>query len=161
MEYGFSQLTNLKRLIVNSTQKDYWKKLQALISDLNLSNDIKFADFREDVPETLSCMDVFVLSSVAEACPISVLEAMAIKVPIVATNVGCVSEQIIAGKTGIIVGPKNPEAIASGVLRLLKTSHREKDKMVTEGRKRAEEIFALDKIADNHRKIYESMMTAS
>jgi len=151
-----------KFLIVGAklkTKLSYWEKLQNLVSELGLKNDIVFTDFRKDIPEILSLLDVYVLSSVSEACPMVVLEAMAMKVPIVATNVGGVSEQVLNGQTGLIVEPRNPDKLVDAILHLLNKPGPELEKMVNQGRKRAENIFSLAKVALKHKEIYEEILS--
>ena len=71
----------------------------------------------ENVVQMLLLFDVFLLTSVAEGTPVVILEAISIEIPVVATDVGGVSEQVINGETGILVPPKNPEAISRAVIR--------------------------------------------
>lgn len=154
------QRPNARFIIVGAkldTAHQYWQTLQHLVSKLNLQHCFIFTGFRENVAEILSMLDVFVLSSIFEACPIAVLEAMSMKVPVVATNVGGVSEQIINGQSGIIVKPKDPDSIVQGVLQLLNMSAIERETMVNKGRERVKKLFSLDKIADEHKNIYESI----
>jgi len=151
-----------KFLIVGAkleTKLNYWEELQNLVSELELKNDIVFTGFREDMTEILSMLDVFVLSSVSEACPVAVLEAMAMEVPVVATNVGGVSEQILNGQTGLIVEPRKPDKLADAVLDLLDKPRTELEKMVNIGRQRAENLFALEITVKKHKDIYEEMLS--
>jgi glycosyltransferase involved in cell wall biosynthesis len=73
---------------------------------------------RASVPEALARWDVFALSSRQEAFPLSTLEAMAAGLPVIATAVGGVPEQITHLETGILVSSENPAAIAEWILRL-------------------------------------------
>lgn len=154
------KVKNVKFLIVGAkldTKREYWDKLYDLALRSGLEDDIIFTGFRKDIPEVLSILDVFVLSSVTEACPNTVLEAMAMKVPIVATDVGGVSEQVVDGETAIIVRPRDSSAIASGVIDMLETPKEIKGKMIEKGRKRAENIFALGDIVEQYRRIYQQI----
>lgn len=151
---------NAKFLIVGSkldTQKDYWDKLQNLVSQLRLKNTVLFVGFSNDMPELLSLLDVFVLSSVRESCPNVVLEAMAMRVPVVATDVGSVAELVGADHSGVLVEPNDHEAIANAILRLLKKPKAELGKMVCEARKRSERLFAVERICDEQRNVYEAL----
>ena len=149
-----------KFLIVGArltTKQEYWHRLQDLTFSLGLKSDIIFLDFREDMPQILSLFDVFVLSSVSEACPITVLEAMSMKVPVVATDVGGVCEQIADGESGIMIQPRSDNAIAEGILRVLSLSGQAKEEMVNKARSKARDIFSLDLIAQRHKDIYEAI----
>ncbi|MFT6556361.1 glycosyltransferase [Sneathiella sp.] len=95
------------------------ESLRAQTRQLSLEKHVHFCGERRDVPALLTASDLFVLSSVSEGLPISLLEAMAARLPIVATDVGGVSEMIIAGKTGRIVPAAEPHSLAQHISDLL------------------------------------------
>ena len=72
-----------------------------------------------DAFQYLKAFDVFVLPSVKEGFPWSLLEAMAAKLPIIATSVGAIPEVIESGKNGVLVEPKNSKAIAESITTVL------------------------------------------
>lgn len=158
------EIKDVKFLIVGSkldTASAYWNKLQELVSELGLEDDVIFTGFRSDIPEILSALDVFVLSSVREACPNVVLEAMAMRVPVVATDVGAVSEQVINGQTGILVQARNPTAIANAVLAYLRKPKEEIEEMLSKAQKRIDSTFSLSKITEQQKKIYEALLDST
>ncbi len=155
------RVSNVKFLIVGAefrSQQKFLRKLRSLISARNLDGDIIFTGFQKNVPAFLSLMDVFVLSSVSESGPLVLLEAQAMKIPVVATDVGLVSEQIVDGKTGIIVQPGDPEAIAEGVVTLLEMTQETRQQMVEEARERVRKCYSLDTIALRQKTMYEEIM---
>ncbi len=93
--------------------------LQQLAADLGLADRVRFTGNRSDVPEVLSLLDVFVLSSHMEANPLSILEAMATGKPVVATWVGSIPENVQDGKTGFLVPPGHAQSLADRILWLL------------------------------------------
>ena len=95
-----------------------------LIQELNLENHFFFLGFREDVPEILSELDVFVLSSVSEGLPLAMLEAMAAGKAVVATRSGGVQEVIEDGRTGLLVPPGDADALAATILEVLRDPQR-------------------------------------
>jgi glycosyltransferase involved in cell wall biosynthesis len=131
-----------------------WEGLQSLIARLGLSGNVVFMDYQEDIPAVLSALDVFVLASNLESCPNVVLEAMAMKVPVVATDVGAVSELLGDGEAGIIVPSRDPPAMARGVLICLSRSARDTQTVTDVARKRVETLFELDKIGQLQLKLY-------
>ena len=158
------EIKDVKFLIVGSkldTASAYWNKLQELVSELGLEDDVIFTGFRSDIPEILSALDVFVLSSVREACPNVVLEAMAMRVPVVATDVGAVSEQVINGQTGILVQARNSTAIANAVLAYLRKPKEELEEMLSKAQKRIDSTFSLSKITEQQKKIYEALLDST
>ena len=86
--------------------------------DIQVEDMVFFLGFREDVPKILSSLDLFVLSSYLEGMGSSIMDAMAHKLPVVATNVGGIPEVVIDGKTGLLVPPRRPEALAEAILKL-------------------------------------------
>jgi glycosyltransferase involved in cell wall biosynthesis len=86
---------------------------------LRMLHALDFTGFQEDVGRFLSALDVFVLPSDCEPFGLIVIEAMARGIPVVATNAGGVSELIRHGETGLLVRPKDPDAIAAAVNFLL------------------------------------------
>ena len=87
------------------------EQLENLAIELGIRDQVIFAGVREDIPECLSIMDVLVLPSRWEGLPNVILEAMAVKCPVVATNVGGIKELIIDGKTGLLVENENKEEL--------------------------------------------------
>ncbi|MDO9463811.1 MAG: glycosyltransferase [bacterium] len=95
------------------------EKLKTLAKGLGIADKIIFAGQRQDVPEILHILDIFVLTSYYEGLPRSIIEAQACGVPVVATNVGGTPEVVINDKTGILVPTKDEKAIAKAVIDLL------------------------------------------
>lgn len=108
--------------------KDFSRKL-------GISNSVKFFGKFADVIPFYKKMNVFVLPSLYEGFGIVLLEAMAAGVPIVATNVDGIKEVVVDGVSGILVPPKNPEAIASAVTKIIESHHLARN-LVDEGLKR-------------------------
>jgi glycosyltransferase involved in cell wall biosynthesis len=123
-------------------------------SDLGIARNVRFLGFRNDVPSLLQAMDVFVLPSLSEGLPLSILEALALKKPVVATNVGGVSEIIEDGINGYFVPPKSPEALAHRILMLLHGPG-VAARIGEAGRKRVEDAFALERMVREYESLYE------
>lgn len=95
-------------------------ELKEQAKDLGVLDFIKFLGTRDDVAQILACTDIFLLSSINEGFGIAIIEAMSMKKPVVATNVDGIPEIVDNGKTGILVHPKDPEAFAYAVIKLLR-----------------------------------------
>jgi glycosyltransferase involved in cell wall biosynthesis len=93
--------------------------LEELADRLAVRDRIRFLGERSDVPDLLAACDVFVLPSLYEGLPISVLEAMAAERPVIATAIGGTDEVVIDGESGLLVPPADPDAIASALQNLL------------------------------------------
>ena len=103
------------------------KRICALINRLNLKEQIILTGWRNDIASILSCLDVFVLTSLWEGLPIVVLEAMAAGLPVVATDTGGISEVVLHGETGYLVKPHDIEALQYNLRELLMKPNLRKD----------------------------------
>ncbi|MFQ5632816.1 MAG: glycosyltransferase, partial [bacterium] len=83
------------------------KKILDYIDRLKLQEIVKWCGYREDIPEVLSAMDIFVFPSHAEAFGLVLIEAMAMAKPVIASNCDGVLDIMIDGETGLLVQPKN------------------------------------------------------
>jgi glycosyltransferase involved in cell wall biosynthesis len=90
-----------------------------LAAELGLEGTVVFTGFRTDAHRLLAALDVFTLSSTYEGLPIALIEAMALGRPAVVTRVGGVPEVLGDGAQGLLVPPRDPAALADGLLRLL------------------------------------------
>ena len=88
------------------------------ISELGLSRHVTFAGFRSDVRDLLSLLDIFVLPSYREGLPRSILEAMSMGLPVVASRIRGSREAVVDGVTGLLVPPGNAEALGGALIRL-------------------------------------------
>jgi glycosyltransferase involved in cell wall biosynthesis len=103
------------------------EELQRLAITLGIEGSVLFAGWQENVAEYLAAMDIFCLPSRWEGFGIILLEAMAMRMPIVATRVGGVPEIVEEGKSGILVSPGNPAELADGLCRLLSDANMRKE----------------------------------
>jgi len=91
------------------------KDLEEEANNLNISDEVFFLGFRKDVAHLLSLSDGFILSSISEAMPMSILEASKAKLVILSTRVGGIPEIIIDGKTGYLFTPGSPSELAEKI----------------------------------------------
>ena len=127
---------------------------------LDLQSVVQLAGERNNIPELLAASDVFVLSSRSEGLPLSILEAMAAGLPVVATNVGGVPELVVQEETGFLVPPGDPQALAVALERLLGDSTLRR-RLGAAGRLRAEERFDLVSTRQAHLDLYSTLLAAA
>ncbi len=132
--------------------------LEKLAQDLGVLSQVEFLGYREDIPAIISTFGVFVLSSVTEGIPLTLLEAMAASKPIVATKVGGNPEVVVDGKTGFLVPPQDPLAMAEKILVLLNDVQLSKD-MGEAGRKRVRQVFSLARMTDEYEQVYQDVLS--
>lgn len=132
-------------------------ELERLIADRGLNGSFRLLGHREDVPELVAGFDVFALSSTVEGMCLAVVEAMAIEKPVVATAVGGVPESVVGGETGVLVPPRDPDALASEILRLLR-DEREARRLAAAGRERARARYSQQAMAAATEALYRRLL---
>jgi sugar transferase (PEP-CTERM/EpsH1 system associated) len=135
------------------------KNLEKYVEDAGLADTVLFLGERSDVPRLLQVFDVFVLSSTMEGLSLTLLEAMAAGLPIVATDVGGNSEVVLDGDTGILIEPQNAAAMAAAMEMLLADDSLAR-KMGSRGRERVIELFSLEAMVKRYETIYEELLDA-
>lgn len=95
-------------------------ELDKQVKESGVENMVFFLGFREDIPRILSSLDLFVLSSYLEGLGSSILDAMACRLPVVATRTGGIPEVVVDGETGILVSPRDSAALAEAIFKLYK-----------------------------------------
>ena len=134
-------------------------ELSRQVKDFHLEDVVFFLGFREDIPRILASLDLFVLSSHMEGLGSSLLEAMASRLPVVATQVGGIPDVVIHQETGLLVPPKNPAALAEAILEMY--NHREKaQKMGQRGYEVVHEKFSAEAMAGRVINVYQNLFKA-
>ena len=139
-------------------KESYKRELKALARRCGLSSNVEFLGSRKDVPELLEKTDVLVLSSVEpESFGRVILEAQAAGVPVVATKVGGVVDIIDDEQTGLLVMPKDTDAMARSVLRLINDksfAHQ----LTAAAKKKIKNQFLLKHMASRTLEVYEELL---
>lgn len=126
------------------------------IKEHALEKHVILTGFRPDVLSLLKAFDVFVLSSVTEGLGTSLLDAMAARKPIAASEVGGIPEVVQDGRTGLLVPPRNPQALADAILRILQDPST-RARFGEAGRARVAAEFSADRMVRETIGIYERL----
>lgn len=108
------------RVVGEGSEKE---KLMTLGESLGLHGAVSFLPWTEDVPKTMEDADIFLLASQHEAYALTLIEAMAVGLPLVTTDVGCVGEVVLDGVQGIVVRDGDDASYAEAMLRLYTDAH--------------------------------------
>jgi len=155
-------LVGSAKFVARSTRfdnNDYVARLQALVARDGLEDRVSWLGEREDVPEIIRALDVLLLPSWEEPFGRAVVEAMAMGVPVVATDVGGPTEVMQDGREGYLREPRNAPAWAHAV-RLLADSPALASEMGRAGRRRAERSFTLQRHVTSVLEVYERATAA-
>lgn len=142
-------LVGSAKFVSRSTRYDniaYLERLRSLVTELGLRDHVRFVGEREDVPAVLRATDTLLVPSWEEPFGRSIVEAMAMGVPVVATTVGGPPEIITDGHDGLLRPPRRPEAWASALMALIERSDW-REEIAATGRRRAQ-AFSLTDHAD-------------
>lgn len=131
--------------------------LRKLIREKNIGESVIMPGFRDDVARVLNTMDVFVFPSLQEALGTAILEAMAMKKPVVAGRVGGIPEIVQDGLSGFLIDPEAPEAIAEKVIELL-MDPRARQRMGEEGRRFVETHYNNQLMVQRLERLYQGLM---
>lgn len=127
--------------------------LEQLTRSLGLWDSIQFRGICRDIPKVLADASMFVLPSITEGISLTLLEAMATGLPVVACNVGGNPEVVADGRTGILVPPQTPEAIADA-MQLLQSDQALSQRYGMEGRSRVESKFCVRNMVRAYESLY-------
>lgn len=144
----------IKFLIVG--QGPLEKELKDFRDDLGLQEDVIFTGFRKDVPEILPEFDLFMISSETEGLPLSIMEAFACKVPVVATAAGGTGEAIENKITGMISPVKDAAALAKNVLLTLNDPEL-KNSMIENAYELVHQKFTLEVMQKEYYEFYKNL----
>lgn len=133
--------------------------LEALTAAHGLNAHVEFLGHRDDVPALLAAADIFVLPSRSEAFPNGVIEAMAAGLPVVATAVGGLLDLIDDGRTGRLVPPGKPDALAAAVRSLLEHPA-QADAMGAAARATVLQQYSFDRMVASFEELYLSSLPA-
>jgi len=133
--------------------RDYRKRMQALVSDLGLEQDVIFTGFRTDVPAVLRSLDVAVQCSLSENLG-GTIESLLMECPTVATRVGGMTDSVLDRKTGFLVDPSDPRSLADGILRAMRDPASAR-KYAIAGRQRMLASFTLRQTVDDLAVLYQ------
>jgi glycosyltransferase involved in cell wall biosynthesis len=138
----------------------YLAQIRQRISDLNLTDGVDWVDWVSDTPGLMKDLDVLALPSWEEPFGLVVTEAMAMERPVVAYGSGAVPEIITDGVDGLVVPPRDPDALAQGLVSLLRDPER-RAAMGRRGRQRVVTDFGPRRQADEVTAVYRALARGS
>lgn len=145
---------NVQFLLVGnivSSQKRYSKKILKKISKIDKKN-FKYVSMSSDIPNLLLNTDIFICTSLSEAGPLTVYEALMMRVPIITTNVGAIPQILKKNKSSLVCEPKNNNDMIKATQKML--DNIEYFKAMTKQSQTEIKIFNLSYVANQYKKVY-------
>lgn len=131
--------------------------LEKLAAEMRLGGTVEFLGEQSRVPELLAEAGFFVSSSLTEGISLTLLEAMAVGLPVLATAVGGNPEIVVPGETGLLVPAADPRALAKGIVQLCRDSDRW-DEYGASGRLRVEKHFDIRRMVRDYENLYRDLL---
>ncbi len=132
-------------------------KIEAEIQARQLAGCVRLLGMRTDVRRLLAAADVFLLTSISEGIPVTLIEAMGAELPVVSTAVGGIREVVLAEQTGLLAPAGDDVGLAKAALSLLADSRRSKE-FGQAGRKRATALFSEEQMHAQYVQLYQQML---
>jgi glycosyltransferase involved in cell wall biosynthesis len=132
---------------------------EAMTEALGLADNVRFLGVRRDVPEVMSAADGYLMSSAWEGMPIVLLEAAAAGLPIVATRVGGNQEVVQHEDTGFLVPPRDSEALAGAMLRLMELADTERRALGDRGCERVRTFYGSSQTVERWEQLYRQVLS--
>jgi glycosyltransferase involved in cell wall biosynthesis len=132
-------------------------RLETLTRELNLTSHVEFLGERKDVPQLLAKAGFFVTASLTEGISLTLLEAMAVGLPVVATSVGGNSEIVDAPRTGSLIPPGDPNQLAAAIIETCQRSA-QWGELGRAGRRRVEEFFEVRRMVSDYERMYRELL---
>lgn len=148
--------SNTKLLIIG--HGDERENLDQLVKELNLSQHVTFAGQRSDILELLSIMDIYLLSSLKEGLPISLLEAMASKLPVICSDVGDICQVINDGVNGYLVNSEDTDTFAEKIS-LLANDKTLREKIAIQSQQTIIDHYSAQNMSKNYCLLYKEVLS--
>ena len=139
-------------ILIGSGENPDKEKMYNYDKKYNLDN-VRLIEFIPNAVKYLKAFDIFVLPSLKEGLPYTIIEAMAAQLPIIATNVGGIPEMIENNINGILIEPKNPDLIRKKITYLINNPEKTQA-MAQKARQKAEQEFSLDRMIEKTKRVY-------
>lgn len=158
--HALAQVPDVHLLLAGKPlDKSYVSALEQLVRELGVQERVTLLGGISDVPSLLTELDIFVLPTISrgEGCPVALLEAMASGCACIATDVAGSRDLIEHERSGLLVPPENPEALAEAIHRLA-TSSAERTYFGAAARRRVEQHYPIEREVAAHEALYAALL---
>jgi glycosyltransferase involved in cell wall biosynthesis len=144
-----------KFIIIGNGPKE--EEIKQYVIQKEMSDSIIFLDFKENINEYYSALDIFVLPSIIEGTPMALIEAMSTGIPVIATKVGGVGHIIVDKQDGLLVQPKRIKELSDTIIELLNDTELSVS-ISKNGCKKVRNLYSAERMAIEYTKLYSTLM---
>jgi len=162
---AFSQIIqsmpDLRLIIVGGHPKEhtrYYLDVVNFLEKKQLTEHVRILGYIQDAHKTLKSIDIYVSASLSEGLPISILEAIASKTPIVATEITGNKDILRNSVYGMLVEPNSPQSLAKGITKMIQLTKKEQDTMVENAYNRIKNHFSISEMTQKTRLLYNQVL---
>jgi glycosyltransferase involved in cell wall biosynthesis len=132
--------------------------IKRLIEEKGLSEHVCILGYRKDALKILKCLDIYVSASLSEGLPISILEALASKIPTIATDIRGNKDILYNSVFGLLVKPNSTVSLAEGVIKMTQLSQTEREVMTRNAHNRIKKHFSIEEMTGKTVLLYNQVM---
>jgi glycosyltransferase involved in cell wall biosynthesis len=155
------KIPDLRLIIVGGypeEHKNYYLKIINFIKKEDLTEHVRILGYRKDALEILKCMDFYISPSLSEGLPISILEAISSRIPIVATEIAGNKDILRNSAFGILVEPNSPECLSLGIIRITQLTQNELNILTRNAYNRIKKEFSVEEMASKTVLLYKKIL---
>lgn len=145
-------------IIGDVTDRAYMEKCKKIAQDYGIQDRVKYIPYQNDVEKILSAASVFISTSLSEAFPRSIIEAMAAGIPVIVTDVGGCTEAVENEISGYVIPPANAKALAEKITQLYQNKDLRR-KIIEKARGRVESMFTMEKNLRQTESLYDELIS--
>jgi glycosyltransferase involved in cell wall biosynthesis len=152
---------NLRLIIIGGypeEHKDYYLMIKRLIEEKELGEHVCILGYRRDALKILKCLDFYVSASLSEGLPISILEALASKIPTIATDIRGNKDILYNSVFGSLVKPNSAISLAEGVIKMTQLSQTEREVMTRNAHNRIKNHFSINEMVNKTTLLYNHIL---
>ena len=152
---------NLRLIIIGGypeEHKNYYLRIKRLLEEKELSEHVCILGYRRDALKILKCLDIYVSASLSEGLPISILEALASKIPTIATDIRGNKDILYNSVFGLLVKPNSTVSLAEGVIKMTQLSQTEREIMTRNAHNRIKKHFSINEMVNKTKRLYNHVL---
>ena len=139
-------------------QKNYFRSVNNFIEKENLTERVRILGYQKDALKILKCMDFYISSSLSEGLPISILEASASGIPIIATEIAGNKDILLNSVFGVLVEPDSPKSLVQGIVKMIQLTQNERTIITQNASNRVKNYFSIEEMVRKTDLLYKQVL---